>query len=206
MNGDATATEAGLLDPPGNDGNEVTAKRIPGEVGIWVLVLGEMVIFAILFWIFLDAKGQNRAGFAQGQMSLDLSLGIINTLILLTSSLLVALGVERYRHDDARRACGLFLLAALLGVGFCALKAVEYEAKLSIRELFENSFYIYYFILTGLHLFHVVIGTIILLILSRFSARPRTAGRQALVESGGIFWHLVDLLWIVIFPLLYLLR
>lgn len=195
------------LELPQRELSKASKPEVPGEEGVWVVIFGEMIVFSILFAVFLDARQKDAAAFEAGRAALDLTLGVVNTLILLTSSFAVAAAVDLYRKGDAWSARALTLVAALLGLGFCITKAFEYKAKLAAgAAVFDNPFHVYYFLLTGLHLVHVIVGIGILLTMSAYMGRPGHPARQRLMESGGLFWHLVDLLWIVIFPLLYILH
>jgi nitric oxide reductase NorE protein len=110
-------------------------------------------------------------------------------------------------RSSKRTAARLMLVGAIAcGAVFVGLKAIEYTAKVTEGHTpAQNGFYLYYFILTGLHLFHVLIGiTVLVLLLTQAGRTEFSTKRMALVEGGGCFWHLVDLLWIVLFPLLYL--
>jgi len=184
------------------------APRIPGEPGVWILLFGEMSFFAALFASFLYYRGFDPAGFAEMQKQLNQTVGLVNTLLLLTSSLFVAKAVHAARSADTAHAPRLFMLGIACAVGFILCKGFEYH------ELFDrgiaisdHTFYSFYFGLTVLHLGHVVIGTILLTIMA--SATRRVLEKPvhlAMVESGACFWHMVDLLWIVIFALLYLVE
>lgn len=182
--------------------------HIPGEAGIWVLIFGEMTVFASIFASFLHYRHFDVAGFAAAQAELTKAIGLANTLLLLTSSLFVAKAVHATRLGDVARAPRLFALALACAVGFIALKSFEYY-ELFARGVAVDShvFFGFYFGLTALHLGHVVIGAILLALLSRVTRNPIAKPMHyALVESAGCFWHMVDLLWIVIFPLLYLVE
>ena len=182
--------------------------HVPGEIGVWILLFGEMTFFAALFASFLHYRGLDPVGFGVAREELSQAIGLANTLLLLTSSLFVARAVEATRAEETGRAPRLFLSAIACALGFMFLKGFEYH------ELFErgiaitdHAFYSFYFGLTVLHLGHVVIGSILLFIMSRATGRPLAKPvHLAMVESGGCFWHMVDLLWIFIFALLYLVE
>jgi nitric oxide reductase NorE protein len=190
-----------LTDPPGR-------RRIPGEEGIWVFVLGDMTVFALFFATFMYSRGRNPQTFAIAHTDLSVPLGTINTVLLLTSSLLVAVAVNGVLSGDHRRAPRWFGAALACGVGFVAVKGFEWtHLFLAGRSVSSGEYFSYYFMFTGIHLGHVVIG---LVVLSRLIAVTRaqelTASRRKLCETGGIFWHMVDLLWVVLFALFYLVR
>lgn len=188
---------------------QAEAKRsghIPGEAGVWLLIFGEMSFFTALFASFLYARRGDVAGFIAGQAELSRTIGTVNTLLLLTSSLFVAKAIAAVKRGDTVRAPRLFAAGLGCGLGFIALKALEY-AELFARGIAVDShpFFAYYFGLTALHLGHVLIGSGLLAALTAATRRPLAKQSHfALAESAGCFWHMVDLLWIVIFPLLYL--
>lgn len=186
------------------------ASHIPGEAGLWILIFGEMTFFAALFASYLLARGGDPAGFAAGQAELSRAIGLANTLLLLTSSLFVALGVAAVKAGakagDVRLAPRLFAAGLACGLGFIAFKAIEYGTLFAHGIAIDSHpYFAYYFGLTALHLGHVLIGCGLLAALTRASRKPLVkASHLALTESAGCFWHMVDLLWIVLFPLLYL--
>ncbi|WP_354700213.1 putative cytochrome c oxidase subunit 3 [Paraconexibacter sp. AEG42_29] len=189
-------------------GTRPTDRRVPGESGTWVFIVGDMTVFAFVFATYLLARAQDPALFAEGQQHLSATVGATNTLLLLLSSLCVVAGVRATGRRRSRAAQRLFGLAALCGLGFAANKYLEYSDKISHGLTpTTNDFWTYYYILTGLHLFHLVVGLGVLAFAIRQVGKPRlTARRYAYIEGGACFWHMVDLLWIVLFPLLYLVR
>lgn len=183
-------------------------RRIPGEEGIWVFVLGDMVVFSLFFGTFMYSRAKNPDVFAQDHASLSTALGTVNTVLLLTSSLFVVLGVRGVILGTHRSAPRLFGAALSCGIGFMAVKALEwwhlFEAGKSVGA---GEYYSYYFMFTGIHLLHVVLGCVVLIKLIIDARRPKLTGQQVmLTEAGGIFWHMVDLLWVVLFALFYLMR
>ncbi len=184
------------------------ARRIPGEVGVWLFVFGDMLIFAVLFGIFLYYRGLEPAVFAESQATLNQFYGALNVFVLLTSSWFVASAVEGLRRGDVRLARRLLLGALACGALFALIKILEYGEKMSAGLGVEaNNFFLYYYMLTGIHFLHVIIGMFVLayLIFRTRAFNPSAPGVQHF-ESGGIYWHMVDLLWMVLFPLIYLVR
>lgn len=179
--------------------------HLPGDVHMWVMVLGDMVIFGAYFVVFMIYRSMTPEAFLAAQQHLDLDIGVVNTVILLTSSWFVARSVpavRQGRHHDAIRLTGA---AAGCGVVFIALKLYEWFAKISDGHTNSEMFFSFYYVLTGVHLLHVVIGLIVLGVVVRELRNPGRR-RVSMVESGAIYWHLVDLLWVVIFALLYVMR
>ncbi len=183
--------------------------HVPGEPGIWILLFGDMAVFTILFAVYLHRRGPNALLFAESQTALNRTLGATNTLVLLCSSMLIVLAALAFRDDRFRHlAPRLTLAGAAVGSCFVFIKLFEYHEKVSAGLTpSTNEFFMYYFVLTGLHLAHVVIGLIVLTVLSQL-ARKTTPSRThiAFFEGGACFWHMVDLLWLVIFPLLFLVH
>ena len=182
------------------------APSLPGDAGMWVFVLGDMVIFGVYFVVFMVYRGHEQAVFLTSQRHLSLASGAVNTLVLLASSRFAALAVAAARAGDNRRAGRLIAWCGLCGIAFLLVKAHEWyslvSAGLTVRR---NNFYMFYYAFTGVHLFHVLMGLIVLGVMRAELRRP--AGRRTwLIEAGAIYWHMVDLLWIILFALLYLLR
>lgn len=179
--------------------------RIPGEPGVWVLLFGDMALFGLFFVSYLLERAEDPDLFAQQSEQLGLAFGVVNALVLLTSSLSVVVGVHAHGRQDRRVAVSAFAGALLLGLAFVAIKVFEYA---HITETgvgpSDNAFISWYFVLTGVHLVHLLIGLGVLALMISAAYRVAERPRTALVEGCGCFWHLVDLLWIVIFPLLYL--
>lgn len=183
-------------------------RRIPGEEGIWVFVLVDMTVFAMFFATFMYARGHNHEAFVRGHGSLSVVLGTVNTVLLLTSSLVVAIAVQ-YVLSGRHRKVPMHLGAALAcGLGFIAVKALEWTHLLMAgKPSVAHEYFAYYFVFTGVHLFHVGLGVCVLIGLIVLTRRPALSGRQLILcEAGGIFWHMVDLLWVVLFALFYLVR
>jgi nitric oxide reductase NorE protein len=171
------------------------------------MLLGDMVVFAVFFGTILVLRGRHPEEIAAAQPALHQGLGVTNTVVLLTSSLLVANGVRLARARDAR-APRLFLGALACAAIFAGIKAIEYtDLGTNGHGPGTNDFLTYYFVFTGIHLGHVMLGSVGLLVASRLS-RPAHAGRNrdSWLEGIACFWHLVDLLWIVLFALLYLVH
>ncbi|MGQ0700735.1 MAG: cytochrome c oxidase subunit 3 [Panacagrimonas sp.] len=184
------------------------AKHIPGEIGIWVFIGGDMIVFSLFFGVYTYYRAQDVALYAQSQAMLHIGYGAINTLLLLTSSLFVVLAVDAVRKGIRGVAPTLFALALACSGGFAAIKFIEYGEKIRAGiTLTTNDFFMYYFVLTGIHFLHLIIGSGVLLYLWFLSRRPtHDRGDIAMLESGACFWHMVDLLWIALFPLLYLMK
>jgi nitric oxide reductase NorE protein len=198
-----------LLQQSSGDGPaDDTPRKIPGEEGIWVFVLGDMTVFALFFATFMYSRGKNPAVFARDHGSLHVALGTINTVLLLSSSLLVVLAVQRVLSGRREGVWRLFAGALGCGAGFIGVKAIEWTQLFAAHKgVGSGEFFSYYFMFTGIHLLHVIIGLVVLSRLIVVVRQPEFSDKQArLCETGGIFWHMVDLLWVVLFALFYLVR
>jgi nitric oxide reductase NorE protein len=188
--------------------DRVKPRRLPGVDGVWVAIGADSVIFAILFMSFMQARLKDPAVFEASRQTLNMTLGGIDTLILLTSSWSVALAVQAMKRDQIDREPLLLLGGALTGLMFMVSKSIEYFEKFAhgITPA-TNDFFMWYFTLTGIHLLHVVFGTSLLTYLWIRSRRGTYDHlHRAVPESVASYWHLVDLLWVVLFPLLYLMK
>lgn len=188
--------------------NRVKPRRLPGVDGVWVFIGADSVIFAILFMSFMQERLKNPDVFETSRQTLNMHLGGIDTLILLTSSWSVALAVQAMKRDLVDREPLLLLGGAVTGLMFMVSKAIEYFQKFAHGITpGTNPFFMWYFTLTGIHLIHVVVGTSMLTYLWIRSRRGTYDHlHKAVPESVASYWHLVDLLWVVLFPLLYLMK
>ena len=186
----------------------VKPRRLPGVDGVWVFIGADSVIFAILFMSFMQDRLKNPAIFEASRHTLNINFGGIDTLILLTSSWSVALAVQAMKRNQFDREPRLLLGGALTGMMFVASKSIEYFHKFADGITpGTNPFYMWYFTLTGIHLVHVVAGTSLLTYLwIRSRLGTYDSLHRAVPESVASYWHLVDLLWVVLFPLLYLMK
>ncbi|MEV6059971.1 cytochrome c oxidase subunit 3 [Nocardia asteroides] len=187
-------------------GASFAQRRVPGEEGLWVFIFGDMTIFALLFGTLLVARRDSPDEFSAGGAELSIAFGTANTIVLLTSSALVALAVRAHRNRRIGPASAMLIGAVMCGLIFVVLKVVEWTEVFSGHsDHAGNPFFAYYFGLTGLHLLHLVLGTGALVLVRRAMRRDSAVGRNRLwVEIGSTYWHMVDLLWVIIFPLVYL--
>jgi nitric oxide reductase NorE protein len=183
-----------------------TARHLPGDGSIWVFVLGEMLIFSCYFAAYMYDRGRNHDLFVASQRHLSLNIGFANTLILLASSLFVASSVQAAKAGNKRAASMFLALGAVCGMAFAILKSCEWVTKIRAGlTIGTNAFFMHYYMLTGIHFFHVALGLIILFILWQ-ELHGKSPPRQWLMEVGATYWHMVDFLWIIIFALVYLMR
>jgi nitric oxide reductase NorE protein len=173
---------------------------LPGNPLMWVLIGSELAVFGVALVGYAGARARHPAGFAADQDELNRLAGLINTAVLLTSGLFAALA-NVAAHDGQRGAARARLgLAAALGAVFLIVKAREYGVELAAgHDLDSSPFFTLYFLVTGFHALHVVLGLVILGLVALFDSPEN-------IETGTAFWHMVDLVWILIFPSFYLLR
>jgi len=182
-------------------------RRVPGEPGVWVLIAGDLLIFSIFFVTFAYYRRAAPELYAASQAALGRSFGIVNTLLLLTGSLFVFRGVHLARSVGAQPAGRWILFGALTGVSFLLNKVLEWGHLFSRGiSVYTSEYFMFFFMFTGIHAFHVLLGTGVLFHFHLRMNEPRRAPSLQLTEAGALFWHLIDVLWIVLFALLYLAR
>ena len=172
---------------------------MPGEPGVWVFILGDMLIFALFFVVFVYYRAHDVSLYKESQRTLSQGYGAFNTFLMLTSSWFVALAIQAARKNLGKLSPNLFSLAFLCGLGFVMVKFFEYSEKIHAGiTLTTNDFYMYYYVFTGIHLMHVLIGMGVLAFLWNTSRSGDFNEKNInMLESGASFWHLVDILWIV---------
>ena len=183
-------------------------RHLPGEGGVWIFIVGDMIIFSVFFCVFLYYRSLDPILFDTSREQLNQHFGAFNTLLLLTSSWFVVLALQSARKNLGRYSQRLFLAAFLCGVGFAVSKFFEYGEKIGNGiTLTTNDFFMFYYVLTAIHFLHLIIGMGVLFYLYRVCAKASLSANDIRnLESGASYWHMVDLLWIVLFPLLYLVR
>jgi cytochrome c oxidase subunit 3 len=188
------------------------------KLGMWLFLLSEILLFGGLFLLYSVYRYRSPGAFHAASLELSRLDGTLNTGILLTSSLTIALAIHFFRErKDPRRASLLIGVTLALGCAFLVVKGFEWAAKFR-HGLYPNSpillgrdkgevlYFGLYFSMTGLHALHVIVGMGVLvagLVLLRRGAI--TPERQQVLENGGLYWHLVDVVWIFLFPLFYLI-
>jgi nitric oxide reductase NorE protein len=173
---------------------------LPGNPMIWILIISELAVFGAALVGFMVMRILNPATFTAGQATLDYWLGGLNTMFLITSGWLAALAVLA-REQNARQLARLRLLGSgLLGIGFLTVKIFEWGGKLAQgHDLESDAFFTLFYLITGFHAAHVIMGLAILVIISVWDSLEN-------MKTGTAFWHMVDLIWLVIFPTIYLVR
>jgi cytochrome c oxidase subunit 3 len=187
------------------------------RLGMWLFLFSELLLFGGLFLLYAVYLARYPADFAAGGQQLDTLLGTGNTLLLITSSLTVALALSALQQGR-QRLCQILLCATVVAsLLFLSIKGIEWQAKFG-HGIFPGSpemqalpvgqqiFFSLYFVTTGLHGLHVLVGAALLLWTLGLTGRSQvTTQNSVILENSALYWHLVDLIWIFIFPLYYLL-
>jgi nitric oxide reductase NorE protein len=198
-----TAPSPSAIVPTGPRPSE--ERRLPGDIDMWVMVLGDLFFFGCYFITYMVFRAQSVEEFSAAQRHLHIGIGVTNTVVLLTSSLCAAQAVIAVRQGAVQQARRLLWATGACGVLFVLLKIYEWHAEISQGHTISNEFFSFYYVFTGLHLVHLALGLLVLGIADRELSNPRQR-RPTIVEQSVVFWHMIDLLWVVIFALLYLMR
>lgn len=184
-----------------------TSKRLPGDLAMWFFILAELTVFAILFIGFAVAEQMNSAMFAEGKAQLHQISGLINTLTLITSSFFVALALNAMHSGDGKKSAKLLVIAKLVACVYIGVKIWEYLSLFEQNiDIETNTFFTLYFMITFFHLMHVLLGMVMLAFIAVKSAKNQyNASNMSGYESGASYWHMVDMLWIILFPLIYVI-
>ncbi len=186
------------------------------KIGMWLFLYSEIILFGGLFVLYAAYFYKYPEFFAEGGKELNRVIGAVNTVVLLVSSFTVAASITAIQRRSKKRAIGLLIFSILCGVIFLVNKYFEWGAKIH-HDIYPNSetlvsgevglniFFGLYYVITGLHGLHVIIGMILLTIsLVLVMAGKVTESKYSMLENSGLYWHLVDLIWIFVFPLFYL--
>jgi nitric oxide reductase NorE protein len=182
------------------------ARGLPGEQGVWVFILIDMSFFCVIFASFVHERAGAADVFFRSQLSLDVELGLINTVLLLTSSWLVALATHAAPGKPRRKIRSILGFAVLCGAAFAAIKIAEYTIliRAGISPL-TNDFFMFYFFISCIHLVHVLAGMVVLaVVVGKRGGEVLLVSERSSLDSAATYWHMVDLIWVMIFPMLYL--
>lgn len=182
-------------------------RALPGDLAMWFFILAELAVFGILILAFAVTQWLQPELFRAGRAVLDSSMGLALTLSLLTSGFFAALAVEQVRRGRAQGGAILLLAALLSACGYVVLKLQEYAHLAGLGYGLEHdTFFTLYWILTGFHFLHVLLGMVILAWMAeRCRRRAYEPHACSGLESGVLYWHMVDLVWVLLFPLVYVL-
>jgi len=209
-------------------------QKSAASLGMWVFIAQEIMFFGGMFAAYLIYRLWYFAGYAAASQELDLVMGGINTVVLIASSLTVALAVNAAQEGRQKKTVAFLGATLVLGIAFLVIKYFEYSAKFHVHEahhavanirLFPmqgwfyvdgelapianqmRMFMVLYFALTGMHALHMIIGIVLLLVIMRMAHKGAFSPKwYTPVEIFGLYWHFVDIIWIFLFPLLYLVN
>ena len=190
---------------------------IGSKLGMWLFIFTELLLFGGLFIVYTVYRSMNPEAFHLAGQELDVTIGTINTIILLVSSATIAMSITAIQKGNKKLTLFLIGTTIVLAVVFLVNKWFEWGAKFE-HGLFPGSefleelgtgdimFFGLYFFMTGLHAFHIIVGMVVLGFMFVYVKKGRlTHDNFQLLENGGLYWHLVDLIWIFLFPLFYLI-
>ncbi len=190
---------------------------IGAKLGMWVFIFTEILLFGGLFLVYAIMRSSFSTEFHQAAHHLNAFIGTINTIVLLVSSATVAMSITAVQKGNNKLAVALLFITLLCAAAFMVNKYFEWGHKIHIG-LYPGSdlmlklshgqvmFFSLYYFMTGLHMFHLVVGGIILtIVMIKVQQGTINSKKYVLLENGGLYWHLVDLIWIFLFPLLYLI-
>jgi cytochrome c oxidase subunit III len=188
------------------------------KLGMWLFLFTELLLFGGLFLVYTIYRYLNAGAFLMSSYELSIPLGTINTVVLLTSSMTVAMSVTAMQKGNVTLSKQLIWVTLFFALVFLVIKYFEWAAKFhhglfpgmdhySALDPGSRLFFFLYFFLTGLHGLHVVIGAVVLgFVIYGINRKQVQPGRYVFLENAGLYWHLVDVIWIFLFPLLYLIH
>lgn len=178
----------------------------PGGILLWLIIFLELVTFGMALIAFAYSAKESPEIFQRSRMQLNTTIGSLNTIILLSSGLFMASAVHQFKNKCVKKTTLFLNITILGGILFIALKSFEYYFKIKANLLIDtNSFFTFYWLLTLFHLIHVVVGLVILIITNYNIRKKNSTTTIEDVESSAAFWHMCDLIWLLIFPILYLI-
>ena len=187
-------------------GTAQPVRAVPGQPDMWVFVLFEALVFTAYFAVYVVSRSRSPDLFLQSQAHLNLGVGVFNTLVLLASSWSVARSVQAARERSFGAALANAFLTLLFGFVFLVSKVLEWTAEIGQGFTFTtDEFFSFYYFLTAIHFIHLLIGFIVLAVAIHQLWSPARRS-QEVIETCATYWHTVDLLWVLIFALLYVMR
>lgn len=178
----------------------------PGGILLWIIIFLELITFgAALIALVFSAK-EDPILFHESRLLLNVTFGTINTVFLLTSGFFMTVTVHEIKLNQKQKAQKYLLLTMLFGFLFLILKAIEYNAKLNAGlDMGYNTFFTFYWMLTLFHVIHVIVGLVILLSVYFGIKKEKSTTKIEDVEASAAFWHMCDLIWLLLFPVIYLI-
>lgn len=188
------------------------------KLGMWLFLFTELLLFGGLFIVYFIYRAMNGEAFLLASYELNVTMGTVNTIVLLTSSMTIAMSITALQKGKKQLSINLMIVTILSALTFMVIKYFEWSAKIHHglfpgQELYnalppgESLYFFLYFFMTGLHALHVVVGAIfIAVVINKVKKDQVTGERVSLLENSGLYWHLVDVIWIYLFPLFYLIH
>lgn len=191
---------------------------IASRIGMWLFIFTEVLLFGALFIVYSVYRYKHPVEFQIAHQELSVTIGFINTVVLLISSMTVAISITAIQKNDKKTSMIFLVLTIILALVFLMNKYFEWGTKIH-HHIYPGSeflmslskgdmlFFGLYFFMTGLHALHIIVGVFLMaFIFFRVKSGAVNANRYALLENGGLYWHLVDIIWIFLFPLFYLIH
>lgn len=199
-----------------NSGHNFDAKS--SKMGMWLFLFTELLLFGGLFLVYMVYRALNPDAFLLASFELNVYMGTINTLVLLTSSMTIAMAITALQKGNVKLAITLSWVTIIAALVFLVIKYFEWGSKFEhglfpgmdhydALPLGERLYFYLYFFMTGLHALHVIVGGVFIGVVIRMMKQGKVnKDRISLLENSGLYWHLVDLIWIYLFPLFYLIH
>jgi cytochrome c oxidase subunit III len=200
-----------------NANPEIHRDDLASKTGMWLFLFTEMLLFGGLFVVYSVYRFRNAQAFHLAAGELSVTIGTINTIILLTSSAMIAMSITAMQLKNKKLSLFLLGVTIFLGFAFLVNKYFEWGGHikehiypgspvLALRGQGDVLFFGLYFFMTGLHALHIIIGLVFIVVITLKISRDKiTYDNFVLLENSGLYWHLVDLIWIFLFPLFYLI-
>ncbi|MDE2427708.1 MAG: cytochrome c oxidase subunit 3 family protein [Burkholderiales bacterium] len=198
-------TDLRLIRAPGAS---VCKQALPGDLAMWCFIFAELLVFGIFFLSYAYTRARHVDMFNAAQASLDRVSGTLNTLLLITSSYFVVRAVDAIRHNATKISSAWLIAAMTCGLFFVLLKLLEFADKIQAGiTMSTNLFYMFYLFLAFFHFMHVVLGMVILgSVAHKAWHGGYNRADHSGMETAAAYWHMVDLVWIILFPLVYVLH
>ena len=187
------------------------------KLGMWLFIFTELLLFGGLFLVYTVFRAKYPSNFHEGSLELSVSIGALNTIVLLLSSMTIAMALTAMQKDKKKLAMQLIAFTLFMATVFLFNKVIEWSAKFE-HGLYPGSplmphlergdlmFFSLYFFMTGLHALHILVGMVLLtIVFFKIKSGSIHSKRYVNLENGALYWHLVDLIWIFLFPMMYLI-
>ncbi len=211
-------TETSVAGAPEHTEHSEHYDAVASRIGMWLFLFTEVLMFGMLFLAYAVYLYKYKNQFQMASIHLDRPIGAVNTIILITSSLTMALAIAAIQKANKKRCLIFLAITVLCAATFCTIKGFEWSDKFH-HEIYPRSplfedlprgeavFFGLYFVMTGIHALHVMVGAIVILLAFLLVLKNKiNAERVSFLQNTGLFWHLVDMVWIYLFPLFYLIR